>query len=76
MVKKKKDEDIPTLGEDIEKLKAEEEGQETEELKQEEGGLRLVTSEQMIQFRLDTLSGQVAELNSQIKALVEILRKK
>ncbi len=73
---KKKDEEIPTLGENIEKLKAEEEAQETEEPKQEESGLRLVTSEQMIQYRLDTLSTQLQELNSQMRALVEVLRKK
>ena len=72
---KKKDEEIPTLGENIEKLKAEEEAQDSEEPKQEEG-LRLVTSEQMIQFRLDTLSAQLQELTSQMKALVEVLRKK
>ena len=73
---KKKDEEIPTLGENIEKLKAEEETQEIEEPKQEESGLRLVTSEQMIQYRLDTLSTQLQELNSQMRALVEVLRKK
>ena len=73
---KKKDEEIPTLGENIEKLKAEEETQEIEEPKQEESGLRLVTSEQMIQWRLDTLSTQIVELTTQMKALVEVLRKK
>lgn len=71
---------IPTLGEEVEELNEE---NLTEEPKQEEVKLQIVTNEQLIQFKLDNLSSQIQEtdlklreLATHVKSLVEILRKR
>lgn len=73
---KKEMKDIPTLGEETDELKTEVPVQKEIKEPKQEGNLQLVTNEQLIQFKLDNLGLQVQELTSQVKALVEILRKK
>lgn len=78
---KKPIEEIPKLGEE-EETEEETELEPTEEPKQEENKVQVVTNEQLIQLKLDNLTAQVQqtdsnvqELVSYLKSLVEILRK-
>ena len=84
-MKKKDLKDIPTLGEEDEESDedVETETEPTEEPKQEEGKLQVVSNEQLTQLKLDNLSLQVQQLDSRLqvlvehtKALVEVLRKR
>ena len=78
-----KEENIPILGEEIENDLKEDSTEISEELKQEESKLQIVTNEQLIHLKLDNFSLQiqqadlkVQDLISQIQKLIEILRKK
>ncbi len=78
---KKPIEEIPKLGEE-EETEEETELEPTEEPKQEESKLQIVTNEQLIQLKLDNLTAQVQQTDSNVqeivsylKSLVEILRK-
>lgn len=42
----------------------------------EEPQVQLVTNEQLIQYRLDTLTLNVQDLNTKLQELIEVLRKK
>ena len=85
-MKNKEIKEIPTLGEEIEKLGAEapkDEKPEKETLlekpKQEEK-LQVITNEQLIHLKLDNLSVQIdlglQELTSLLQKLIDVLRRK